>query len=150
MVTILGGLAEFERELIKARTDDGRWRAMANGKRFGRRPKLTAHQIAEAQRRRDAGEPLTEIARSYNVSHSTICRSLSLGSWRQPPMLDADEKDIAPTDTRHKARNWHYLSAFEASSDAELSHAGYQADPTWSCLNRRYLVAETGARRSSP
>jgi DNA invertase Pin-like site-specific DNA recombinase len=36
--------------------------------------KLTPHQIAEAIRRRDAGEPLTEIARSYNVSHSTISR----------------------------------------------------------------------------
>jgi Resolvase, N terminal domain len=45
MVTILGGLAEFERDLIKARTDDGRLRAMARGKRFGREPKLTAHQI---------------------------------------------------------------------------------------------------------
>jgi DNA invertase Pin-like site-specific DNA recombinase len=75
MVTILGGLAEFERELIKARTDDGRKRAMANGKRFGRKPKLTAHQIAEALQRRDAGEPLTAIARSYNVSHSTISRA---------------------------------------------------------------------------
>jgi DNA invertase Pin-like site-specific DNA recombinase len=74
MLTILGGLAEFERELIKARTDDGRRRAMANGKRFGRKPKLSAFQIEEALRRRDAGEPLTEIARSYNVSHSTISR----------------------------------------------------------------------------
>jgi DNA invertase Pin-like site-specific DNA recombinase len=55
MVTILGGLAEFERDLIKARTDDGRRRAMANGKRFGRKPKLTTHQIAEAIRRRDVG-----------------------------------------------------------------------------------------------
>jgi hypothetical protein len=36
--------------------------------------KLTPHQITEAIRRRDAGEPLTEIARSYNVSHSTISR----------------------------------------------------------------------------
>jgi DNA invertase Pin-like site-specific DNA recombinase len=74
MVTILGGLAEFERELIKARTDDGRKRAMAQGKRFGRKPKLTSHQIAEALRRRDAGEALTEIARTFNVSHSTISR----------------------------------------------------------------------------
>jgi DNA invertase Pin-like site-specific DNA recombinase len=74
MLTILGGLAEFERELIKARTDDGRRRAMARGKRFGRKPKLTAHQIAEALRRRDAGEALTEIAKTYNVSHSTISR----------------------------------------------------------------------------
>jgi DNA invertase Pin-like site-specific DNA recombinase len=74
MLTILGGLAEFERDLIKARTDDGRQRAMARGKRFGRKPKLTTHQIAEALPRRDAGEALTEIAKTYNVSHSTISR----------------------------------------------------------------------------
>jgi DNA invertase Pin-like site-specific DNA recombinase len=74
MLTVLGGLAEFERELIKARTDDGRKRAMARGVRFGRRPKLTLHQIAEAIARRDRGEGLSEIGRSYNVSHSTISR----------------------------------------------------------------------------
>jgi DNA invertase Pin-like site-specific DNA recombinase len=44
MLTVLGGLAEFERELIRARTDDGRKRAMARGVRFGRKPKLTPHQ----------------------------------------------------------------------------------------------------------
>jgi DNA invertase Pin-like site-specific DNA recombinase len=85
MVTILGGLAEFERELIKARTDDGRRRAMANGKRFGRKPKLSAFQIEEALRRRDAGEPLTEIARSYNVSHSTISRLPQPSTVASPP-----------------------------------------------------------------
>ena len=74
MLTVLGGLAEFERELIKARTDEGRKRAMAHGVRFGRKPKLTRHQIAEAIARREAGVPLTEIGRSYNVSHSTISR----------------------------------------------------------------------------
>jgi DNA invertase Pin-like site-specific DNA recombinase len=74
MLTVLGGLAEFERELIRARTDDGRQRAMARGVRFGRKPKLTAHQIKEALARREAGEPLVEIARSYAVSHSTISR----------------------------------------------------------------------------
>jgi DNA invertase Pin-like site-specific DNA recombinase len=74
MLTVLGGLAEFERELIRARTDDGRMRAQARGVRFGRRPKLTAHQVAEAIARREAGEGLVEIGRSYNVSHSTISR----------------------------------------------------------------------------
>jgi hypothetical protein len=48
LVTILGGLAEFERELIRARTDDGRKRAKARGVRFGRPLKLTAHQRQEA------------------------------------------------------------------------------------------------------
>jgi DNA invertase Pin-like site-specific DNA recombinase len=74
MLTVLGGLAEFERELIKARTGEGRKRAQARGVRFGRRPKLTPHQISEARSRREAGEALAEIGRSYNVSHSTISR----------------------------------------------------------------------------
>jgi DNA invertase Pin-like site-specific DNA recombinase len=75
MVTVLGGLAEFERSLILARTGEGRSRAMARGVKFGRKPKLTAHQVAEvaeAKARRDAGEVLSQIGRSYNVSHSTI------------------------------------------------------------------------------
>jgi len=74
MLTVLGGLAEFERHLILARTDEGRKRAQARGVRFGRKLKLTAHQRAEALARRAAGEALAEIGRSYNVSHSTISR----------------------------------------------------------------------------
>jgi DNA invertase Pin-like site-specific DNA recombinase len=74
MLTVLGGLAEFERELIRARTGEGRARAVARGVKLGRKPKLTAHQQREAIRRREKDEPLREIARSYNVSHSTISR----------------------------------------------------------------------------
>jgi DNA invertase Pin-like site-specific DNA recombinase len=74
MITILAGLATFERHLIRARTDEGRRRAQARGVRFGRRPKLTAFQIAEALARREAGEALADIGRAYGVSHSTISR----------------------------------------------------------------------------
>jgi DNA invertase Pin-like site-specific DNA recombinase len=74
MLTVLGGLAEFEREWIRTRTSEGRARAKARGVRLGRRPKLTPHQRREALSHRANGEPLTEIARSYNVSHSTISR----------------------------------------------------------------------------
>jgi DNA invertase Pin-like site-specific DNA recombinase len=74
LLTVLGGLAEFERELIRARTSEGRARAKARGVHLGRRPKLTPYQKREALRRRAHGEPLTEIARSYNVSHTTISR----------------------------------------------------------------------------
>jgi len=74
IVTVLGGLAEFERELIRSRTGEGRARAIANGVKMGRKPKLTVHQSGEARARRDAGETLVSIARSYNVSHSTISR----------------------------------------------------------------------------
>jgi DNA invertase Pin-like site-specific DNA recombinase len=74
MLTVLGGLAEFERHLVLARTSEGRTRAKARGVRFGRKLKLTAHQRSEASARRAAGEALVEIARSYAVSHSTISR----------------------------------------------------------------------------
>jgi DNA invertase Pin-like site-specific DNA recombinase len=74
MVTVLAGLAEFERSLILSRTGEGRARAKDRGVRFGRKPKLTSHQVAEARARRAAGEALSEIGRSYNVSHSTISR----------------------------------------------------------------------------
>jgi DNA invertase Pin-like site-specific DNA recombinase len=77
MITILAGLATFERHLIRARTDEGRKRAQARGVRFGRKRKLTPHQIQEAIARRNAGEALIEIGRSYNVSHSTISRLAS-------------------------------------------------------------------------
>jgi DNA invertase Pin-like site-specific DNA recombinase len=74
MLTVLGGLAEFERHLILMRTSEGRQRAQQRGVRFGRKPSLTGHQRQEALARRAAGEALVEIARTYNVSHSTISR----------------------------------------------------------------------------
>jgi DNA invertase Pin-like site-specific DNA recombinase len=75
MLTVLGGLAEFERELIRARTGEGRERAKARGVKMGRRPKLTDHQKRESIKRRDRGdETLAKIGRSYNVSGWTISR----------------------------------------------------------------------------
>jgi DNA invertase Pin-like site-specific DNA recombinase len=75
MLTVFGGLAEFERDLIRARASKGRERAKARGVKLRHKPKLTEHQKREAIRRRDQdGEPVREIARSYNVSHSTISR----------------------------------------------------------------------------
>jgi DNA invertase Pin-like site-specific DNA recombinase len=74
MLTVLGGLAEFERDLIRARTGEGRERAKARGVMMGRKPKLTPHQMKEALRRREQGEPMRDIGKSFNVSHSTISR----------------------------------------------------------------------------
>jgi DNA invertase Pin-like site-specific DNA recombinase len=74
MLTVLGGLAEYERHLILARTSGGRQRAQLRGVRFGRKRKLTLHQQQEALERRARGEALVDIARSYAVSHSTISR----------------------------------------------------------------------------
>ena len=74
MLTILGGLAEFERSLIKARTDVGIKRAREQGIRFGRPPKLTKHQQTEALRLLDEGEPQAAVARLLGVDQSTISR----------------------------------------------------------------------------
>ena len=72
--TLLAAIAEFERDLIKERTGDGRKRAMANGVKFGRKPKLSDFQRKEAIKRRAAGETLAEIAKSYAVDVSMISR----------------------------------------------------------------------------
>ena len=77
MLTVLGGLAEYERHLILSRTAEGRTRAQANGVRFGRKPSLTPYQRAEALRRRAEGETLTSIAQLFGVSHTTIARALA-------------------------------------------------------------------------
>jgi DNA invertase Pin-like site-specific DNA recombinase len=74
MLTVLGGLAEFERELIRARTGEGRVRAKARGVHLGRPFKLNRHQRREALARREAGEALTDIARTFGVHHTTIGR----------------------------------------------------------------------------
>jgi DNA invertase Pin-like site-specific DNA recombinase len=74
MITVLGGLAEFERHLILQRTGEGRTRAKANGVKFGPKFKLTKHQKDEAIARREKGESLVSIGKSYNVSYMTIAR----------------------------------------------------------------------------
>src|SRR6516164_3457073 len=74
MATLLAAIAEFERDLIRERTGDGRKRAMAKGVKFGRKPKLSDYQRAEAIKRRAAGETLSEIAKSYAVDVSMISR----------------------------------------------------------------------------
>jgi DNA invertase Pin-like site-specific DNA recombinase len=74
MLTILGGLAEFERSLILARTADGVKRAKDRGVKFGRPPALTTYQRQEAQQRLEAGESQSDIARTFGVSQATISR----------------------------------------------------------------------------
>jgi DNA invertase Pin-like site-specific DNA recombinase len=52
----------------------GRADAKAKGVKFGRKPKLTAHQQREARQRIEAGETQRSVARSCNVSQATISR----------------------------------------------------------------------------
>ncbi len=74
LLTMLEGIAAFERDVRSARTEAGQARAVARGVKLGRKPKLTPKQEQEALRRRKKGETLATIAQTYNVSHSTISR----------------------------------------------------------------------------
>ncbi len=74
MLTVLGGLAEFERALIRTRTGEGSARGKARGQSLGQPFKLTDHPRPEALKRREGGETLADIARTYNVSPATISR----------------------------------------------------------------------------
>jgi DNA invertase Pin-like site-specific DNA recombinase len=100
MLTVLGGLAEFERELIRARTGEGRVRAKARGVHMGRPPKLTAHQKREALKAlADGTATQADLARRFNLSQSTISRLADKITTpeRLPvkPTLDADTERAA-------------------------------------------------------
>ncbi len=93
MLTVLGGLAEFERELIRARTGEGRVRARARGVHMGRPPKLTAHQKREALKAlADGTATQADLARQFNISQSTISRLAAQTAFLPAPVrltLDA-------------------------------------------------------------
>lgn len=74
ILTVLGSLAELERNLIAEHTGEDRAHAKTRGVALGRKPTLTPHQQQEARTRCVSGEAAADIARSYNVSRSTISR----------------------------------------------------------------------------
>ncbi len=74
MLTVLGGLAEFERDLIRSRTSEGRDRAKARGVKLGRRPALNPAQRSFVAQQRANGESVRHLARVLGVSKATIGR----------------------------------------------------------------------------
>src|SRR2546429_2157446 len=74
MLAVLGGLAEFERDLIRERCGAGMTRARDRGVKFGRPRKLTTYQRQEALARLDAGETASDLARTFGVDRTTIGR----------------------------------------------------------------------------
>lgn len=74
LLSLLASLAEYERELIRTRTTEGRKRAVERGVKLGRTPKLSAYQRREILERKDNGEAVADLARAYAVSEATIWR----------------------------------------------------------------------------
>ena len=73
-IAFLSAMAEDERHRIVKRANEGRTAARKRGARFGRKPKLTDHQQAEALKRMAAGESCRAIGRTMGVHHATIAR----------------------------------------------------------------------------
>ena len=104
LVGFLGGIAEFERELIRARTSEGRERAKARGVHMGRPPKLTAHQKHEALKALAEGTATqADLARRFAISQSTISRLADKTAPSPLPVAMAARPALDP-ETDHAAR----------------------------------------------
>ena len=77
MLTIMGGIAEFERGLIRKRCEEGIERAKAKGTKFGRPQALDAGEIRVIADRYAKGETIVELAQQYEVGAGTIWRALN-------------------------------------------------------------------------
>lgn len=71
---VLAAVAEFERDLLIERTQQGLTRAKAEGKHCGRPAALTEEQRAEVLQRLQQGEAVAALARDFNTSRQTIMR----------------------------------------------------------------------------
>jgi DNA invertase Pin-like site-specific DNA recombinase len=74
--TLMAAFAEFEHDLMVARTMDGLAAARARGRNGGRKPKITATQAMAIRKRYEEGETVIALAKSFNVSRPTIYRAL--------------------------------------------------------------------------
>jgi DNA invertase Pin-like site-specific DNA recombinase len=76
ILTIMGGMHEFERKLIRARCEEGIKRAKVQGRVFGRKPALDHGQQRKIAERYAAGETMSELAEAYGVGVGTIHRAI--------------------------------------------------------------------------
>jgi DNA invertase Pin-like site-specific DNA recombinase/predicted nucleotidyltransferase len=130
MLTVLGGLAEFERDLIRARTGEGRARALARGQPMGRPPTLTQHQRQEAAKALRAGAATqADLARRFNVSQSTISRLADRATMPAKPAIDAETEHAARAFMQRLKGRYSVREGILFGSRARRTHsAGSDAD----------------------
>jgi DNA invertase Pin-like site-specific DNA recombinase len=85
VLTVFAGIAEFERELIRQRTDEGRQAAKKRGVTFGRPSKLRPDQRELAARLLQEGRSVSEVARTFNVHPATIYRCIEMPVLKPRP-----------------------------------------------------------------
>lgn len=76
VLTVFAGIAEFERELIRTRTSEGREAAKARGVPFGRPKKMSSDQQKIALQLIEDGKSVSQVARTFNVHPATIYRCI--------------------------------------------------------------------------
>lgn len=77
---IFGAVAEFERDLIRQRTNAGLAAARARGRLGGRKPKMTSEKILAAKKLLDGNLPASVVAKQLGVSRATLYNHLKLSS----------------------------------------------------------------------
>ena len=76
LLTMLGAVAEFERSLIRERQREGIAIAKVKGVYKGRKPALSADQVADLKTRAASGEKKAELARQFKISRATLYQYL--------------------------------------------------------------------------
>lgn len=137
MLTILGGIAEFERDLTAIRTAEGRARAKEAGVKSGPKPKLSFHQVEEIKRRRATGESCRFLARSYKVSTNTISRI--------KPVESCGAEKIWPADPQHLR----FLKQKPPNGAVAIRHVSPVLGQLTSVIGYR-LTAVSGLKRLRP
>lgn len=89
MVNMLAAFAEFERSMIVERMQTGRQISISNGKKMGRKFKLSATAMKTITKRRKAGELAMDLANEYNVTRHTIARIVAMHQRPVRPHTDS-------------------------------------------------------------
>jgi DNA invertase Pin-like site-specific DNA recombinase len=85
LMQMVGSFAEFERAMIRERTQAGLTAARAQGRIGGRRPKLPMLQRTEMVAMGTAGrKTAAEAARLFGVHPSTVSRLVAMARQQQP------------------------------------------------------------------
>ena len=79
MLSVMGAFSEFERSLIRERQQEGIVIAKKRGAYHGRKPALSAEQVSELQKRVDAGEEKSKLAREFGICRATLYQYLRSG-----------------------------------------------------------------------
>lgn len=104
LFAIVGAIAEFERELIRERTQAGLAAARARGRTGGRKPLMTPTKVTLARRMYEEGVAASEIAKTLGVSRPTVYRHLKENLSK----LSCEQLGVMPSRPAANARSRRY------------------------------------------